>query len=238
MKNKFPIRQMALMTAAFALSGALIFAQRSSAAPKKSILREDIEWCDIWLPHSNSTDLPHVLLIGDSIVRGYGNEVEKQLAGRAYVGRLATSYSIGDPALLLQIKAVLADRHFDVIQFNNGLHGWGYTEAAYKKHFPALVAEIRTNAPNAKLIWATTTPMRNSAKLDEFDSLNERVKARNVIAAAHLAHLKIPTTDLFSLVEAHPEYSAPDGVHYNEDGAKVQAKQVTDAIASLLVAAK
>jgi hypothetical protein len=33
--------------------------------------RESIEWCDIWVSHANETNLPRVLLIGDSITRAY-----------------------------------------------------------------------------------------------------------------------------------------------------------------------
>ena len=33
--------------------------------------RESIEWCDIWITHANETNLPRVLLIGDSIARDY-----------------------------------------------------------------------------------------------------------------------------------------------------------------------
>jgi hypothetical protein len=59
--------------------------------------RESIEWCDIWISHANETNLPRVLLIGDSIARDYYPEVEKCLAGRAFVGRLTTSRFAADP---------------------------------------------------------------------------------------------------------------------------------------------
>ena len=58
---------------------------------------------------------------------------------------------------------------FDVVHFNNGLHGWGYNEEEYQKHFPELVATIRKHAPKAKLTWATTTPVRTSGDLTVFD---------------------------------------------------------------------
>lgn len=85
MKHFFPFGRVPLtmLTAALALSGALYLARQSAAAqtsvtmPAQVVVREDTEWCDVWLPHNNDTDLPHVLLIGDSITRGYGAEVEK-----------------------------------------------------------------------------------------------------------------------------------------------------------------
>lgn len=36
-------------------------------AKEPHLAREAIEWCDIWIPEANGTDLPRVLLIGDSI---------------------------------------------------------------------------------------------------------------------------------------------------------------------------
>ena len=37
------------------------------AAPKGHLVREDIEWLDLWLPNTNNHDLPRVLLVGDSV---------------------------------------------------------------------------------------------------------------------------------------------------------------------------
>jgi hypothetical protein len=45
----------------------------------------------VWITHANENKLPRVLLIGDSIARDYYPEVEKRLAGKAYVNRLTTS---------------------------------------------------------------------------------------------------------------------------------------------------
>ena len=45
-------------------------------------IRERIEWADIWVTDADKDDLPRVLLIGDSITRGYFSDVEKRLAGQ------------------------------------------------------------------------------------------------------------------------------------------------------------
>ncbi|MCU0980168.1 MAG: SGNH/GDSL hydrolase family protein [Pirellulaceae bacterium] len=135
-------------------------------AAEPHISREAIEWCNIWIPDANDTTLPRVLLIGDSITGGYGPKVADALKGKASVARLTTSKSIGDPALLAEAALVLGQCHFDVVHFNNGLHGWGYSEEEYQKAFPELVATLRKHAPQAKLIWATITPMRQAGKLD------------------------------------------------------------------------
>ena len=50
---------------------------------------ESIEWCDIWISHANETNLPRVLLIGDSITRAYYPEVEKRLEKAGFKAQLA-----------------------------------------------------------------------------------------------------------------------------------------------------
>ena len=98
-------------------------------------VRESIEWLDVWMPNTNDTGLPRVLLIGNSITRGYYPEVQKRLSGKAYVARLATSKSIGDPGLLKEIKLVLAYHAFDIVHFNNGLSVAGVIQ---RNNMPAL----------------------------------------------------------------------------------------------------
>src|SRR4051812_5137918 len=104
-----------LLTLSLAAGFALSLA---AAKPKAPFSREAIEWCDIWISQANQTNLPRVLLIGDSIARDYYPEVEKRLAGKAYVARLATSRFIADPVLLKEIEMVLSGMKFDVIHFN------------------------------------------------------------------------------------------------------------------------
>src|SRR5262245_13197460 len=128
-------------------------ASDSAAAEPKAVppAREFIEWCDIWISHANETNLPRVLLIGDSITRDYYSEVEKRLAGKAFVARLATSRFVADPVLLKEIESVLDGTPFDVIVFNNGMHGWQHSETEYQKAFPKVIKAIRAKATKARL---------------------------------------------------------------------------------------
>jgi lysophospholipase L1-like esterase len=203
-------------------------------AAQPRVVRENIEWLDVWVPDVNAHGLPRVLLIGDSITRGYGPEVEQKLKGKAYVARLATSKSLGDPALLAEVALVLSETHFDVIHFNNGLHGWGYSEQEYAQAFPDLVRTLRQGAKGAKLIWATTTPVREAGQLDRISPRTERVKARNRIAGELAAREHIPVDDLYNLVEDHPEYYGKDGVHFNAQGIAAEATQVAGKILEVL----
>jgi lysophospholipase L1-like esterase len=194
------------------------------------IARETNEWCNIWIPEANGTTLPRALLIGDSITQGYSPKVAEKLTEKVSVARLTTSKSIGDPVLLAEVALVLDQCRFDVVHFNNGLHGWDYSEEEYQRHFPELLATIRKHAPKAKLIWATITPIRQSGKLDVIAENTKRVQARNKIAEGIVTKEGIVVDDLYDLVKGHPEYWSKDGVHFNGSGIAAQAEQVSKRI--------
>ena len=197
-------------------------------------VRENIEWLDVWLPHTNDHSLPRILLIGDSITRGYGKQVEANLKDKAYVARMATSKSLGDPALIEQVALILREQSFDIIHFNNGMHGDGYSEEAYANALPELLTTLHRGAPRARLIWCSTTDVRERNNLNTINPKTGRVAHRNQIAAAFAKREGIPVNDLFVVVRSHPEYHAADGVHFNEKGNAVLAEQVTAALIKLL----
>lgn len=198
--------------------------------------RESIEWCDIWISHANETNLPRVLLIGDSITRVYYPEVEKRLEGKAYVARLSSSAFISDPVLLKQIEMVLSQYKSEVIHFINGMHGWEHSEKEYGEAFPQFIATIKANAPHAKLIWANTTTLKSSPATsvsDRTQVTDERIAARNNIALQFMQTAGIPVDDLNLLVRGHPEYHS-DNVHFNDQGITLQAAQVVGQIERLI----
>ncbi len=196
-------------------------------------VRERIEWCDIWITNADSNDLPRVLLIGDSITRGYFGGVEQALEGKANCARLTTSRCICDPVFFDELKMVLAQYSFDVIHFNNGLHGWGYTEAQYRKAFPEFLEALQRGNPKARLIWATTTPVRRS-DTEHLDEQTDRVRERNKIALEFIRPMGLAVDDLFALTVDHADYFGSDGVHFNNQGREAQVKQVAGAIAEQL----
>lgn len=221
---------MSRLVTPFLLLGLLLCASGFAARPAKDARHEDIEWCDVWMPNMRQSDLPRVLLIGDSITRAYYKDVEQNLKGKAYCARLATSAAIGDPALLLQVHTFLSEAKFDVVHFNIGMHGWAYSEDEYRKHLPELLKTIRKDAPGARLIWASTTPVRKDR---EPGPSNQRIRARNEIAQSYFSGQHIPIDDLYTLMDAHPDLHSDD-VHFNKEGAALQANQVAAEIEKLL----
>lgn len=218
------------------IAAAMIAAMTLPAAAKEHIEREYIEWSDVWLPGANKTDLPHILIIGNSITRGYTPKVEPAFEGRAYVGRISNSKCLGDPALFDELESVLKHNKFDIIHFNNGLHGAEYTEEEYDKAFPKLIKLLRKYQPDAKLIWATTTPVRQGEGMTGFADFTERVKVRNKIAMKHITKDgNIMVDDLWGVVVDHPEYYAGgDGTHPVESGWEALAAQVTKVLNQVL----
>ena len=210
-------------------------AQVVIAPAGRHVAREPIEWIRLWLPNVSKNDLPQVLLLGDSITQAYYKDVAEDLKGKAYVGYLTSSLSVGDPMLPRQIALVLKNYRFDVVHFNNGLHGKAYTEEEYARYFPQFVKAIQDNARGAKLIWTSSTPVRTGKDMSEFAPFTQRVAARNKIAAAYVRKAGIPIDDLYAAIIHHPEYYlGVDGTHPNEQGRTAEARDVAASILKVL----
>jgi hypothetical protein len=78
-----------------------------------------------------------------------------------FVSVVYTSKSVGDPALLGELKLALRQGPCALIHFNNGLNsGAGYTPESFRKGLPDVLATVRTYAPDAILVWATNPHLR------------------------------------------------------------------------------
>jgi len=193
---------------------------------------EEIEWTWEVRPAQVEPKLPNVLLVGDSITRNYYPEVKRQLDGVANVYLFASSTSVGDPRLTHQLDefAAMENVHFSVVHFNNGMHGWNYSEEEFKDAFPSLLHELHRIAPNAPLIWATITPVKGE-KLP--GPTNARIDARNSIALSVIAKSGIPVDDQHELMIQHKD-QYEDDVHFNPTGASIQGKQVAEFVRASL----
>lgn len=216
-------------------SSTMLCAQKLAAADHaeagKSI-PEEIEWTWEVRPTHVDTSLPNVLLLGDSITRNYYPGVTRRLEGKANVYLMASSTCVGDPRQPGQIAefSAMEGVSFAVVHFNNGMHGWAYTEAQYKQAFPSFLHAIREAAPDARLIWATTTPVKVESSPGP---TNARVDARNAIAKGYAADAGIPIDDQHALMMHHRDLYH-DAVHFNEQGSDLEAAQATATILTVL----
>lgn len=205
------------------------------AYSQKNVYRENTEWSNFWMENVNKHDLPHVLMIGNSITQRYSPLVAEALKGKAYCSRLTTSKSLGDPFYLKEVEMALAHNDYKVIHFNNGLHGRDYTEDEFIRDFTKLYKLIKRYAPNAKLVWATITPVRDKQKLEVLDDFNKRVIERNNRVLAFLKGKDVVINDLYSILINRPDlYDIGDGVHPNDKGNKILFQQVFCLIDKLL----
>jgi hypothetical protein len=200
----------------------LLCAQNQTSIP------EEIEWTWGVRPQITNPKLPNVLLIGDSITRNYFPQVTKDLSSIANIYLMASSTSVGDPRLPRQIAefAALQDVSFAVIHFNNGLHGWSYTEAQFKSGFPLFLQAIRALPGRGKLIWATITPVKPQASNGPS---NSRIEARNAIARAFIEAERIPIDDEYALMTPHPDLYE-DAFHFNKAGSAMMGVQAATSI--------
>jgi lysophospholipase L1-like esterase len=223
----------------FELLGAILVcaltagAQAHAGAQPHLPITEKIEWTWSDRPETTSPALPNVLLVGDSITRAYYPEVAKQLSAEANVYLFATSAASGDPRLVRQLGDYfgMMGLGFAVIHFNNGMHGWGYTDEQYGSELASMIRALRAGAPQARLVWANTTPVLHDSQTGE--STNARIDRRNQLAAALMAREAISVDDQHALMLPHPELHDGD-VHFTEAGSALQATQVTRALRPLL----
>lgn len=205
-------------------------------AEKPVSIPEEIEWTwEVRPPHPDQR-LPNVLLLGDSISRNYFPEVRKDLSGVANVYLMASSTCVGDPRIEHQIAefGALENVRFRVVHFNNGMHGWAYTEAQYREAFPAYLRAVRSLAKKGgTLIWASTTPVRSDAA----GATDARIEARNRIARQLVRAADIPIDDQFALMKQHQDLHQ-DAVHFNPAGADMQGDQAAAMIRRTLAGSK
>ncbi len=215
------------------LFAAIFLCALSASAQTQLPITEKIEWTWTGRPEAPQPNLPNVLLVGDSITRGYYPAVEKGLAGVANVYLFATSCSSGDPRLSGQLHDYFAMMgvKFAVAHFNNGMHGWGYTEQQYAAGLPAMIAALRDGAPQAKFFWATTTPVLHDSTKGE--STNARIDERNRLAAAIMVKDGIAIDDQHALMLEHQDTHNGD-VHFTAEGSAIQAAQVAQIIRQAL----
>ena len=169
--------------------------------------------------------LPRILLIGDSVSRGYTQPTRKALAGKANVHRAPAN--CGPTASgLKNLDAWLGAGKWDVIHFNFGIHDRATPAADYVKRLEEIV--VRLEKTGAKLIWASTTPIPdNPAQKQTAVSIVEK----NALAAEVMKKHGIPTDDLFGAMTPRlKEFQPPLDVHFTGAGYDFLGATVGEAI--------
>ena len=174
--------------------------------------------------------LPRVLLIGDSVSRGYTLAARKALAGKANVHRAPENCGASANGLK-KLDIWLAGEKWDVIHFNFGIHDRATAAEVYRQRLETLVARMK--ATGAKVIWASTTPVPPDTK--DGPKAAEQIVEKNRIAAEVMVKNGVAIDDLFAFITPQlAQVQNPKDVHFKGEGYELLGKQVAAAIGQAL----
>ena len=138
-------------------------------------------------------------------------------------------------------KEVPDPEKVDVVHWNNGL--WDAVRLFgdepltpiefYELMLPRVYNRIRLLFPNAKIIFATSTAVIEEMSRPQFTRRNEEIKQYNAIAKKVMAELNVPVNDLWAVTENWGPEMHADWVHFNEEGCRILADKVIEAIDTL-----
>ncbi len=173
--------------------------------------------------------LPRVLLIGDSVSRGYTQAVRQALKGTANVHRAPAN--CGPTASgLKHLDVWLGDGKWDVIHFNFGIHDRNTPIADYSQRLEQIVARLQKTG--ARVIWGSTTPIPDTA---DGKQTAASIVERNQVAAGIMQQHQVAIDDLFAAITPHlADMQNPNDVHFNAKGYEFLGQQVAASIRQTL----
>lgn len=183
-----------------------------------------------WDYVADDPNLPRVLLIGDSVSRGYTQAARKALAGKANVHRAPAN--CGPTAMgLKKLDVWLGDGNWDLIHFNFGIHDRRTPAADYEKRLEEIVKRLQKTG--AKVVWASSTPI--PADWKEGPEIKTMLEEKNDIAARVMKRNGVEIDDLFTFITPHlAETQNPKDVHFNGKGYDMLGKEVARQIENSL----
>jgi hypothetical protein len=229
---KMGLKKLGDLVVILLLTSLLLSCSSSEKKSEGTIINENIEWSSTWIVNTNDTLLPKVLLIGDSHVERYYGVVAKKLGQKVSCSKFTTSKSLGDPVLIKQLESVLMLGDFDVISFNNGLHGAEYKIEEYSKSAHIAYELLKLNAKKS-VIWVNSTAIREEGNINEFADRNQQIIERNKFLTNFTKANNIPLVDFYSATANNLEYYETDGVHFNEAGVEMEAELIKKKIDEL-----
>ncbi len=183
---------------------------------------------------SDDPKLPRVLVVGDSISMNYHEAAKRALAGVANYHRNEGNAS-SSTAGVANMELWLGDYkerglHWDVIQFNHGLHDLKQTYDAstntfgahsvplddYKKNLEKEITILKRTG--AKLIWCSTTPVPNDNKGTYARHKGAELDFNRAALEVMKLHPEILITDLHQVVDGSPVFDTwrkGNDVHFN-----------------------
>ena len=192
---------------------------------------KDAKHVTAWDYVKDDPTLPRLLIIGDSISRGYTLAVRRELAGKVNVHRAPANCGPTRSGLK-NLDVWLGDGKWDLITWNFGIHDRKTDPKTYKQNLEVLLTKLKKTG--AKLVWVRTTPAPpsginneeyNDAQCDQVNRIADEVMKGNAI----------PEVDLFSLVKPRlAEIQLPNNVHFKEAGYDLMGDEVAKGVLAVL----
>ena len=186
--------------------------------------------------------MKNIFLIGDSIrfgaagSPGYGVYVKEKLAGKAEVYAPNENCRFAQHTLryLHEWAASVPKEEIDVVHWNNGLwdalHLFGddaFTELDYYgKTLVRIHQRIRFLFPNARVIFALSTSVKEDWARADFIRYNREIEQYNQKAIEVLSPLGVEFNDLYSVTKSFDDAKRSDWVHFGEGGSEILADAV------------
>lgn len=197
--------------------------------------------------------MKNVFLIGDSIRCGSGTP--ECLGYGPYIGEyLGEGYQVFQPGENCRFaqytqrylfewadKLPVPAAEISLVHWNNG--AWDVIELPgedgpfsdlpfYISSLRKVYHQIRRCFPNAKIVFANTTPIVWDMRPQWCVRRNETIRKYNEAAEQLMNELGIPVNDLYHTAEPLDTSYRADWVHFNEAGSRVLAQKVADCIKS------
>ena len=208
--------------------------EKQTAEPRGAVAGKN--WA-IDAPTVVDPNRPKILFYGDSISGGYGPYLLTALEGKVYAyhwSHFVASGTWAEP--LIKEGSSIAD--FKVIFFNNGLHSLAWTpdkttDKEIADTMRSLVRGFKAGAPQAKLVWLTTTPHcavrpAPGKPVEALGDKNSVVMRINRIAEQVMKEENVDVIDVYTPLAARLDLSGGDQYHWSGPAYKI----IADAVAS------
>lgn len=170
---------------------------------------------------------------------GYGIYVREKTAGYANVYAPDENCRFAQYTLrfLHKWSAQAPAEEIDVVHWNNGL--WDALRLfgdepltpleVYGDMLRRVYKRIRLLFPNAKVVFATSTPVVEAWAMPDFIRYNHEIEMYNRKAIEVMAELGVPVNDLYAVASEFDDSLHSDWVHFGEEASRLLADAVIRA---------
>ncbi len=189
--------------------------------------------------------MKNVLILGDSIRMGYDKSIKKSLEGIANVRYPEENCRFASYFLrhFHEYMRAFEGEKIDVIHFNAGL--WDCLRLfgeephtpleIYAYYMERICVRIKKLAPEAKVIFASSTSVLSEKMEPDIKRYNEEIEEYNKAAVEIVKKYGFEVNDLYSISATLPESAHSDAVHYyTKEGTEAFAAPTLEYISKAL----